>query len=144
MLPPIFVEASIAGPFGQFIERMLSRGEYAPAIAAQAVGTVNPYPCSHCVTLLRGSDRLGRRGMAPFFGCVSFVPYHRCCGNCLMWGRRTNCEWVVHGEILDQVQSKSKLSLGMGSSRTGEGLTLTGAELARMAKDIFGEEDKRW
>jgi hypothetical protein len=144
IMPPIFVEASVGGPFGTFIKKMITRGEYAPAIAAQSVGTVNPFPCSHCEALLRDSDRLGSRGMAPFFGCVSFVPYHRCCANCMMWGRRTICEWVVHGQTLDQLQSQSKLSLGMDASRTGEGLTLSGQELVRMAKDIFGADKPQW
>jgi len=143
-MPPIFVEASIGGPFGYFIQKMLNRGEHAPAIAAQAVGTVNPFPCSHCEELLRDSDRLGERGMGPFFGCVSFVPYHRCCANCLMWGRRTLCEWVVHGDSLDQLQGKSRISLGMSSERTGTGLTLTGKELVDMAKDIFGSQQSQW
>jgi hypothetical protein len=136
-LPPIFVEALRGGPFSGTILKMLSRKEIPVAVLAQAVGQTNPFPCAHCEQMLRNSDTEERRGMLPFFGCVSYTPYHRACGNCLMVGRNTQCDWQVHFPAVCELQDKSKVALGLSIDDSRDGIVFNGQELVNIAEQNF-------
>ena len=143
-LPPVYAETTRGGPYGGSVRKLLTRPEHRIAVLAQAVGRSNPFPCSHCENALRASDREDQRGMAPFLGCVSYVPYHRACGNCLMVGRNTACEWVDGGEELEEIQTTSSAALGLSHADTQGGLRFAGADLVRIAKEDFNTGKPSW